>query len=81
MEPSSEITGNETTIMYSSKLEFYQDQKRKIDKKIEFFYTTERKKIEENINDELPTMLDKVREKKKAGEKDQDDLKLLKEQA
>ena len=80
MEPSSEITGNETTIMYSSKLEFYQDQKRKIDKKIEF-YTTERKKIEENINDELPILLDKVREKRKAEERDQDDLKLLKDQA
>ena len=77
MEPFSEV--NDTMVIYSSKLEFYQDKKRKLDLKIESL-NNEKRKIEENINKELPTLMDKAKEKRKASERDQVDLQLLKDQ-
>ena len=71
--------GDETTVIYSSKLEYYQAEKKKVDLKIEF-HLKEKKKIEESINKELPTIIDKAREKRKAEERDQDDLRLFKKQ-
>ena len=67
MEPFSEV--NDTMVIYSSKLEFYQDKKRKLDLKIESL-NNEKRKIEENINKELPTLMDKAKEKRKASERD-----------
>ena len=74
-----EQSSNETMVIYSSKLQFHQDEKQKLDTQIELLIN-ERRRVEEKINNELPNLMDKAKEKRKADERDQTDLQLLKDQ-
>ena len=67
---------HDTMVIHTSKLEFYQDEKKKVNEKLAF-YMNEKKAIEEKINKELPTPSDKAKEKRKAEERDKADLKSL----